>query len=265
MRRENRYSQNKDNFRKTVYLSVSILGIAITTFLITFFIYGGVTSNNEQDMNIAKVTELMPNSVVGESAEASSEIGKTVNELQHTLTIDGNVIDTSSFKNETNTNKTDENTTIEKEEAKPVEVKEEEKKPDPTFVSPVEGEMMREYAKETLVYSETLKEWVTHLGIDIKADKTAVVKASAAGTVESIKNDPRFGLTVVIVHDNGFKSIYSNLLTAEFVTEGEKLEAEQTIGTIGNTAAFEILDEPHLHFEITKDGEYLDPNIYINL
>ena len=48
------------------------------------------------------------------------------------------------------------------------------------------------------MYSETLKEWITHLGIDIKAEKATVVKAAEAGTVKSIKNDPRYGLTVII-------------------------------------------------------------------
>ena len=68
------------------------------------------------------------------------------------------------------------------------------------------------------MYSETLQEWVVHNGIDIKADKTTVVKAAAAGKVSSIKNDPRYGLTITIEHSNGFKTVYANLLTAEFVT-----------------------------------------------
>ena len=98
-------------------------------------------------------------------------------------------------------------------------------------------------------------------GIDIKADKTTVVKAAEKGTVKSIKNDPRYGLTIVIEHDSGYQTVYSNLLTAEFVVAGEKVEKGQTIGTVGNTATFEITDEPHLHFEILKDGEYVDPEL----
>ena len=98
-----------------------------------------------------------------------------------------------------------------------------------------------------MIYSETLKEWVTHLGIDIKADKTTVVKAAEAGTVKSIKNDPRYGLTIVIDHGDGMQTVYANLLTSEFVVEGEKVEKGQSIGTVGNTAVFEIADEPHLH------------------
>ena len=52
-------------------------------------------------------------------------------------------------------------------------------------------------------------------------------------------------------------------MTAEFVTVGEKVTKGQTIGTVGDTGAFEILDEPHLHFELLKDGEYQDPTSII--
>ena len=101
------------------------------------------------------------------------------------------------------------------------------------------------------------------MGIDIKADKTTVVKAAEAGTVKTIKNDPRYGLTIVIEHEDNFQTVYSNLLTSEFVVEGEKVEKGQSIGTVGNTAVFEIADEPHLHFEILKDSLPVDPSIYI--
>ena len=99
--------------------------------------------------------------------------------------------------------------------------------------------------------------------MDIKADKTSVIKASADGVVTSILSDPRYGLTVVISHDEGYETIYSNLLTAEFVVEGEEVKQGQTIGTAGNTASFESGMESHLHFEIMQDGKYLNPSIYL--
>lgn len=83
------------------------------------------------------------------------------------------------------------------------------------------------------------------------------------GKVSAIKNDPRYGLTVIVDHANGYQTIYANLLTAEFVVEGEELEEGQTIGTVGNSATFEISDEYHLHFELKQNGEYLNPNTYI--
>ena len=132
-----------------------------------------------------------------------------------------------------------------------------------SFSKPVEGDIVRDFAVDNLIYSNTLQEWTTHTGIDIKADKTTVVKSAEAGTVKTIKNDPRYGLTIIIEHENGFQTVYSNLLTSEFVVEGEKVEKGQSIGTVGNTAAFEIADEAHLHFEILKDSIQVDPNIYL--
>lgn len=158
--------------------------------------------------------------------------------------------------NQINSNKMTEtkSKTEEKAETKTVEL---------NFVKPVEGDIVRDFAVDSLVYSDTLQEWTTHTGIDIKADKTTVVKSAEAGIVKTIKNDPRYGLTVIVEHENGFQTVYSNLLTSEFVVEGEKVEKGQSLGTVGNTAAFEIADEPHLHFEILKDSVQVDPNIYL--
>lgn len=169
---------------------------------------------------------------------------------------------TSEYKTETSENKQEElNDSVSTETSAKATKKEE--KQDLVFQKPVEGEIVREYAKDNLIYSDTLKEWVTHLGIDIKAEKKSVVNASEVGTIKSIKNDPRYGLTIVIDHDNGFQTVYANLLSAEFVKAGDKVEKGQAIGTVGNTAMFESVDEPHLHFELLKDSIQVDPNIYL--
>ena len=151
----------------------------------------------------------------------------------------------------------------EEEQEEAQELPKEEQKKELKFISPVEGEILKAFAKDSLVFSETLQEWTTHIGIDIKAEKTTVVKASERGIVKSIKNDPRYGLAVTVEHDDGFKTVYANLLTAEFVSEGESVKQGQTLGTVGTTATFEASDEPHLHFEIWKDGEAINPNIYL--
>ena len=74
---------------------------------------------------------------------------------------------------------------------------------------------------------------------------------------------PDIGLTITITHPSGYKTIYSNLLSSEFVKEGDVVERGQTIGTVGESASFEVSDDPHLHFEIIKDGEYLNPTLYL--
>jgi len=204
----------------------------------------------------------------------TSEIGKTVEEQENSTSTDTPSEEiTSTPENKTSSNETTQTNTepeqqepsTEPEATEPQTQPEEvpETKKEITFIKPTEGEVICEYAKDNLIYSETLKEWITHTGIDIKADKTSVIKSAADGVVKSIVNDPRYGLTVVIEHDEGYQTIYSNLLTAEFIVEGEEVTQGQTIGTAGNTAAFESNMECHLHFELLKDGEYLDPAIYI--
>jgi len=280
MRRDNRRRDN-EGVKTLLYATGSIILLVIISFIIGFMFFNNKIEDdaNNSQFSTSKISDLVPNVITNQidSEEASSMVGKTVNELQNDIdNSTANTIETeeTTAPEEDTTKPTTstevENNTVEEETSnKPVDEtevqasQEQETKPDPVFVKPVEGDIIREFAKDKLVYSNTLQEWVTHNGIDIKADKTTVVKSAAAGKISAIKNDPRYGLTVTIEHDNGFKSIYANLLTAEFITEGEAVEAGQTIGTVGNTATFEILDEPHLHFEITKDNEYVDPTIYI--
>ena len=275
MRRRNRrqFFNEERETKKIVIISLSVLIIAVVAFIITFLIYNNYIDKNIEiaQNNKSSITELMN---VNEQNlwQASSNIGKSVNEVkEESKSNEGNTqinkiaINTSNMeKEETNTVEEPKAATEEtKNEVKQPEANKEEKVPDPTFSKPVEGEISAEFAKDTLIYSNTLKEWVTHMGVDIKAEKATVVKAAAEGKVKSIKNDPRYGITVVVEHVNGFKTIYSNLLTAEFVNEEETVKKGQTLGTVGNTATFEIADAPHLHFEIQKNGISLDPTLYL--
>lgn len=266
MRRNNRrpFNNEERESKKLIIISLSVLIIAVLAFIITFVVYSNYLNKNVDisEFDSYSITDLGKTNNIT-SSEASSSIGKNVNEMQESV----NEID-----NTTNTEKIAINTSNMKKEiineetqtkTINIEPKKEEKVPDPIFKRPVEGEVTTNFAKDTLIYSNTLQEWVTHNGIDIKADKATIVKASADGTIKSIKNDPRFGITVVIEHVNGYSSVYANLLTAEFVKEAEQVKQGQTIGTVGNTATFEIADEPHLHFEILKDNEYVDPNLYL--
>ena len=203
------------------------------------------------------------------------KFGKSVEESENEMnnTTNQNVANTNNVtkgitENISNTNSTSKNQkeseTKNKEVANEVNTKKDkEEVKELSFEMPVEGEIVKPYARDNLVYSNTLEEWTTHLGIDIKADKTTVVKASEEGTIKSIKNDPRYGLTIVIEHSKEYETVYSNLLSSEFVVEGEKVEKGQSIGTVGNTASFEIADEPHLHFEILKNSIEEDPSIYL--
>lgn len=203
--------------------------------------------------SVANTTNTITNNIRNSTKTNTSNI----NSNQTNNTKQNNTLTTAT--KESKENKVEENT----EKQNNNEVKQTNANKELNFIKPVEGDIVKDFAKDNLLYSETLQEWTVHTGVDIKADKTTVVKSAEAGTVKSIKNDPRYGLTIVIEHENNFQTVYSNLLTSEFVVEGEKVEKEQSLGTVGNTAVFESAEEPHLHFEILKDNVQVDPSIYL--
>jgi len=254
--------QNKSNIRYLFYLSLGVLLIMIITFIIVYNVYRNkIKKSISSELTTEKIAELVPNNEQYKSIEETSiNIGKSIEDV--VKDVEKNTI-TKEVQNNIEEKQEEKNEIVKADEEINVINQEIEKIKDPEFSMPVEGDIFRNYAKDTLIYSDTLQEWITHFGIDIKAPRTTIVKASEAGEIIGIKNDPRYGLTIIIEHVNGFKSIYSNLLTTEFVSEGDKVEKGQSIGTVGNSASFEIVDEPHLHFEILKDEINVDPNIYL--
>lgn len=250
-----------ENKRKmTLYIMGIILLITLVSCIIAFGAYTNKLKEFAQETTLQKnnMSEILNNALDFENTaveSASSTIGKKVEELENATK--------NNTKNEVTKEIKDSEKKVEEKKKNTVEVIQDDVQ-DPVFLMPIEkGEILKKYAKDSYVYSDTLEEWITHLGIDIKAEKATVVKASAAGTVTNIKNDPRYGLSVIIEHTNGYKTIYSNLLTAEFVEVGESVKQGQTLGTVGNSATFEVSDQSHLHFEILKDDENVDPEIYL--
>ena len=130
------------------------------------------------------------------------------------------------------------------------------------FMKPIKGEgltITNEYAMNHLIYSVTLDQYMTHCGIDIEAPADTQVLAAAVGTVTAIYTDDRYGLSIEITHPGDMVTVYSNLSTTEMVEIGDDVKQGQIIGGIGATGLFESLEPPHLHFEMLRDGVYVDP------
>ncbi len=268
----------EEKIKKYVYVFSVTLILSIVVFLTIFVMYNK-KMKKEAEMaleNLGTVEDIVSNDNLTETTSMSSDltakeaVSKKENKVDASVTkkeeenakINKTPVEATVTNSVTNTTDNSsvnsiENAIIEENEVAESLVNEELK-----FEAPVSGNIIKDFAIDSLIYSNTLEEWTTHQGIDIKAEKTSIVTAAEKGIVESIKNDPRYGLTITISHNNGFKTIYSNLLTTEFVTENEEVEKGQTIGTIGETASFEVADEPHLHFEMYKEGEPVNPTIY---
>lgn len=136
--------------------------------------------------------------------------------------------------------------------------------PEPAaYIAPIKGDIQLKYSMDSLVYSNTLDQYMTHPGIDIHADLSQEVTAVADGTVTRVYTDDRYGVTVCITHGDGVVSVYSNLAEQGLAETGDEVSQGQTIGNIGDTALFESLDDSHLHFEMKKDGNNADPGEFI--
>lgn len=233
---------SSENKKRILYIS----GIgAMIALIVIIFALSILKTKQDADKRIAEIENTPSDATIVSTTE-----DKTINEVQN------------NEENKIAVNTLNQISNQQPKDPEPTPVVEEPKKIELHFIAPLQGEITKDFSDSSLVYSETLEEWTVHLGIDIKAEKGSAVSASEQGTVESIKNDPRYGLTVTIAHENGYKTIYSNLLSAEFIAEGQEVEKGQTIGSVGDNAAFEIADEPHLHFEMKRDGETVNPSNY---
>lgn len=137
---------------------------------------------------------------------------------------------------------------------------------EPVFFMPVNGALLlTPYSESADVFYEYLREWRYHPGIDFETNAGALVQCAADGVVkEVIESAARnMGVTIVIEHAGGFETVYSNLMSAVKVTAGQEVDAGDIIAGVGDTAVSELALPPHLHFEILKDGEPVDPMEYL--
>jgi len=95
----------------------------------------------------------------------------------------------------------------------------------------------------------------SHNGIDLAAQKGTVIRAAGAGIVILADWTPDFGNVIVISHGNGFVTYYAHAMRL-LVDQGTRVRKAQQIALLGSSGRSSA---PHLHFEIWKNGEPLDP------
>ena len=132
-----------------------------------------------------------------------------------------------------------------------------------TVVQPLTGEVVAAFSVDSLIYDPTLADWRIHDGVDIAAELDAEVFAAAAGVVAAVRDDAMMGTTVVIQHEDGYTTTYSNLRAGAEVLAGDHVAAGQVIGAVGDTAAAESARGPHLHFSVTQNGDVVDPEVFL--
>ena len=128
------------------------------------------------------------------------------------------------------------------------------------YIMPLKSsEITTAFSLDTPVYSKTLGDWRVHDGVDISADLGADVVCVNDGVVEDILNHDLMGITVVVKHADGKKTSYSNLEDSVELEKGQIINQGDVVGKVGSTAVYEISDGPHLHFEMSNNGQKIDP------
>jgi len=94
-----------------------------------------------------------------------------------------------------------------------------------------------------------------HPGLDVAVPAGSYVLASAGGRVAEAGSDEVYGLFVRLEHDGGFETMYGHA-SQLFVQPGDSVEQNEVIALSGSTGRSTA---PHLHFEIRKDGQAVDP------
>lgn len=98
-----------------------------------------------------------------------------------------------------------------------------------------------------------------HYGTDFAADSGTAILAFADGTVLAAGEDEGYGNYMKLDHGGGYVTLYGHC-SKLLVSEGERVSMGQKIALVGGTGQ---ATGPHLHFELIRDGVYLNPEFYL--
>lgn len=98
-----------------------------------------------------------------------------------------------------------------------------------------------------------------HSGIDFGASYGSTIRAADSGTVIFAGWYGGYGYTVVINHGGNIATLYGHT-SKLYVKEGQTVQQGDAIAAVGSTG---LSTGPHLHFEVRKEGEPVDPMVYL--
>ncbi|MBK5279285.1 MAG: M23 family metallopeptidase [Bacteroidia bacterium] len=98
-----------------------------------------------------------------------------------------------------------------------------------------------------------------HTGIDFKSPEGEIIVSTADGMVIENTLDSYRGQFILIKHDDTFSTSYSHLKNT-IVKVGDSVQKGQTIGYVGNSGLSKSF---HLHYEVLKNDQAVDPKDYI--
>lgn len=99
-----------------------------------------------------------------------------------------------------------------------------------------------------------------HYGVDLAADTGTEVRCFADGTVTAVGDSSSYGRYCIVSHEKGYSTLYAHCSRIT-VSSGTAVNRGQKIAEVGDTG---IATGPHLHFELQREGTYLNPIYYVS-
>ncbi len=130
------------------------------------------------------------------------------------------------------------------------------------WVWPLKGSTLQGYSANELVYNETMGDWRTHNGIDIKADVGTTINAPTNAKVLFAENDALWGGIVELQKDDIIIRICG--IDDIKVKEGDDIKQGAQLGKSGEIPVEAELDA-HVHIEVKQNGEYIDPLAFFSM
>ncbi|MBQ7545917.1 MAG: M23 family metallopeptidase [Clostridia bacterium] len=127
-----------------------------------------------------------------------------------------------------------------------------------TYQLPMGDFISKDYSGDAVVYSNTMRDWRIHTGVDFGDNRGQSVLAIADGTVTDVREDALWGVVVTIDHGNGVVAKYCGLEKDSTPEADAEVEKGVVIGKLGEIP-IESKDGAHLHLEITQNGKRIDP------
>jgi murein DD-endopeptidase MepM/ murein hydrolase activator NlpD len=131
-----------------------------------------------------------------------------------------------------------------------------------TLLWPAAGTILIDYSMDGSVFFPTLNQYKYNPALIIGSETGNQVVSAARGIVESVAIDEETGLTMTVNIGNGYRLIYGQLKETT-AGEGEIVEAGTVLGYVSEPTRYYIKEGSNLYFEMTKDGEPVDPVLYL--
>lgn len=232
-------------------------GIKIAYGVAILFALGGlITARLAANSTMGDLKEPLNNTITQQAEYSTPDIFDFTEEPD--FQVRQNVTDVPDTRIETETQEETEKPT-EAPSTKPAEEKQFAKPYSDYYTLPFGADIINDYNETAPIYNATMGDWRTHPAVDFKGTEGGQVIAISYGKVTAIYDDALYGTIVEIDHGNEVIARYCGLNTdALQVKKGDAVNGGALIGYI-DTVPCEKTDTPHLHFEITYKGKFVDP------